>query len=94
MYIKSKHHIHKLLITCHSEETLEYIQSKLKTFNIKLNKINNYTEINNIYNITILQINNSFATESILTITEDDLLNIESIAKESIGSMYLIVTLL
>ncbi|WP_230957194.1 transcription-repair coupling factor [Ehrlichia ruminantium] len=85
-YIKSKHDTHKLLIACNSIETLEYIQSKLKPFNIQLNQVNNYSEINNTYNITILQINNSFATESIITIAEDTLLHTESI-KENISNV-------
>ncbi|GAT75647.1 transcription-repair coupling factor [Ehrlichia ruminantium] len=73
-YIKNQHHTYKLLIACHSVETLEYIQSKFATCQIKLNKINNYHEINKTYNIAILQINNSFSTESTIIVTEDDLL--------------------
>ncbi|ABD45115.1 transcription-repair coupling factor [Ehrlichia chaffeensis str. Heartland] len=73
-YIKTTCHTKKLIIACYSTGSLEYIQNRLRTLNIKLCKIENYQEICSSYNIAILPIYHSFISKYTIVIAEHDLL--------------------
>ncbi|WDM85221.1 transcription-repair coupling factor [Ehrlichia sp. JZT12] len=87
-YIKTTCYKKKLIIACYSTGSLEYIQNKLKIFNIQLYKINTHKEICSPYNITILPMDHGFTTGSTTVITEHDLLHKQdTICKNNISNI-------
>ncbi|KJV69193.1 transcription-repair coupling factor [Candidatus Neoehrlichia procyonis] len=66
---------HLFIITCYSAGSLEYITNRFKELNINLLRVEKYHDIVHPYNVTILPIKNSFITQSMIVITEHDLIN-------------------
>ena len=82
-YIQTICHTKKLIIACYSTGSLEYIQNRLRIFNIKLCKIENYQEIHSSHNIAILPIDHSFISKHTIVVAEHDLLNKQEIIGKS-----------